>query len=234
VLEHLLDLTTIKLLGARIMADSENSRTLPSISYRNLPWPAERMLQTVAMEQAASDNCGGDKTLVRWQAWWRSHLELSRHGQILQRLEAELFRTAARATTDISKRAGLESIIASAPDEDELQGLYGGEMPVDPGNTAVVEPAMHVRGRDGVDEPIGYRGAKAAEEVAAAVEQKLSDELCSEPAGSALAAAAKLHCIISHGEPGPNHEEFPWPQLRSTLADLLMISAAKPAACQNN
>jgi hypothetical protein len=192
------------------------------------------MLETVALEQAASGNCCGDKTLVRWHAWWRSHLELSRQGQILQRLEVELFRTATRAPTDISKRASLESAIATAPDEDEVQGLYGDEMPVEPGNTAVVEPAMHSRARDGADERIGYRGAKAAEKVAAAVEQKLSDELCSKPAKSALTAAAKLHCIITQGEPGPNHEEFPWPQLRSTLADLLMISAAKPAACQDH
>ncbi|PLU59800.1 hypothetical protein BMJ23_00825, partial [Sinorhizobium medicae] len=32
VREHLFDLTTTKLSGARIMADSDNSRTLPAVT----------------------------------------------------------------------------------------------------------------------------------------------------------------------------------------------------------
>lgn len=209
------------------MADSENSRTLPSISYRNLSAPAERLLEAMALEQRTAAGRGGNDTLVRWQAWWRANLELSRLGRVQQRLEGELFRTATRLQADIRLLGRTDATFATSPAE--VDALLRERFSADARSNALEELAGHRHAWNAADERIGYSRARNAEDVAAEVEQRLAEELCSNPAGSSLAAAAKLHCIINQGEPGPDHDEFPWPQLRSLLADLLMIGAHKPS-----
>lgn len=211
------------------MADSENSRTLPSISCRNRPIPVESVLEAVAGEQVVEGRHGGDKTLVRWQAWWRAYLELSRLGRIQQRLEGELFKAAPAPLDD-----------NTAPGETVATPIQAADTPrdgissADTRKTTLAEVARCHHEWDAVDERIGYSRAKAAEDVAAAIEQRFAVELCSNPATSAIAVAAKLHCIVTQGEPGPYNSEFPWPQLRAVLADLLLIGATKPSTTLNH
>jgi hypothetical protein len=76
---------------------------------------------------------------------------------------------------------------------------------------------------DDADKAVGYSAAKREEEQAAAEEQKLAAALWAAPAESTLGVCAKLAAIIEHGQWTQDCPEFPWPQLRSALADLFQI-----------
>ncbi|RYF49529.1 MAG: hypothetical protein EOO38_07705 [Cytophagaceae bacterium] len=126
-----------------------------------------------------------------------------------------------------------------AGDGDQAQPAQGlvhrdGISSADTRETTLAELARCRQEWNAVDERIGYTRAKAGEDAAAAIEQRFAVELCSHPATSAIAVAAKLHCIVSQGEPGPDNSEFPWPQLRVVLDDLLLIGAAKPSTTLNH
>jgi hypothetical protein len=87
------------------------------------------------------------------------------------------------------------------------------------------ELASRRREWEAADQDVGYSRAKEAEDIASATEHRLAEDLWAAVAGSVISATAKLHCIIEQGEPKPNCDEFPWPQVRSVLADLMMTSA---------
>ena len=73
------------------------------------------------------------------------------------------------------------------------------------------------------DKAVGYSAAKREEEQAAAEEQRLAAALWAAPSESTLGVCAKLSAIIEHGQWSQDCPEFPWPQLRSALADLFQI-----------
>lgn len=223
VLEHLLDLTTIKLLGARIMADSENSRTLPPITKRNLLSITERVLEGMASGQGDSGNNDIDDAVTKWAAWWDVHRECARLCSIQQRLESELFRTAESPRVEVRVPNQASPMIADTPEE--IDAWLEGEAFAELRERAKVELATRRQAWNVADETIGYSRAKAAEDIASAREQRLAEELWATSTGSVAAATAKLHCIIRTGEPEPDSGEFPWPQIRSALVDLLMTSA---------
>jgi hypothetical protein len=47
--------------------------------------------------------------------------------------------------------------------------------------------------------------------------------LAATPASSVEGVAAKLHAVLREGEWCENCPEFPWPQVRSALSDLIRI-----------
>ncbi|PWB84371.1 MAG: hypothetical protein C3F11_01680 [Methylocystaceae bacterium] len=73
------------------------------------------------------------------------------------------------------------------------------------------------------DLAIGYSEAKKEEEQAADTAKELADALAATPALSIAGVAAKLHAILREGEWCENCPEFPWPQVRSALTDLIRI-----------
>jgi hypothetical protein len=76
---------------------------------------------------------------------------------------------------------------------------------------------------DAVDEFVGYSGAKAAETISFGHESRLVAALWAMPAHTLPAVAGKLHSIIMHGAPKLGTDDFPWPQVRSVLIDLLCM-----------
>lgn len=75
-----------------------------------------------------------------------------------------------------------------------------------------------------VDAEIGYSIAKAAEESAAEHEQRLVETLWATPAQSLAGIACKLDTLLREGEWCESCPEFPWPQIRSTLTDLMRLA----------
>lgn len=69
----------------------------------------------------------------------------------------------------------------------------------------------------------GYRAAKDDEFLAAEIDEKCAEKLWLTPALSVTGATLKLHSILAIGEPSINTDEFPWPQVRSVLGDLIKI-----------
>ncbi|KAA1183897.1 hypothetical protein FP026_07710 [Rhizobium tropici] len=75
------------------------------------------------------------------------------------------------------------------------------------------------------DREIGYSEAVQEEERVAASEDEVADMLWDTPAESIVGATAKLHAMLAKWQPSVSSEEYPWPQLRSVIADLLKIDA---------
>ncbi|MDX0518191.1 hypothetical protein GOD47_12940 [Sinorhizobium medicae] len=75
------------------------------------------------------------------------------------------------------------------------------------------------------DKEVGYSEAVAAEGRAATAEGIVADTLWKTPAHSLAGATAKLHAIVSRWQPSVTSDEYPWPQLRAVIADLLKIDA---------
>lgn len=75
------------------------------------------------------------------------------------------------------------------------------------------------------DQEIGYSEAVQEEERAAAMEDDVAERLWDTPAESILGATVKLDAIAAKWQPSASSDEYPWPQLRSVIADLLKIEA---------
>jgi hypothetical protein len=76
-----------------------------------------------------------------------------------------------------------------------------------------------------IDNDAEYAEALAAEERAFEAEQATAETLWSTPAQSLAGATAKLHAILSKGRYSVSCDEYPWPQIRLVLIDLLNIDA---------
>jgi hypothetical protein len=205
------------------MADSENSRTLPPITTGNLLSVTERFLEEMAAGQGDPGTAGRDDALTKWAAWWDAHCESARLCGVQQQLESELFRTAESPRVEVRVPNQVSPVIAETLEE--IDAWLEGEAFAELREHAKTELATRRHAWDTADQTIGYSRAKAAEDTASAREQRLAEELWTASAGSVVSATAKLHCIIRIGEPEPDSGEFPWPQIRSALVDLLMTSA---------
>ncbi|MDL2408089.1 hypothetical protein PY650_21010 [Rhizobium calliandrae] len=73
------------------------------------------------------------------------------------------------------------------------------------------------------DQVVEYQEAKRTEEYAADIEDRLAADLWSTRALSVAGVTAKLFAILKKGEPSNENEEFPWPEIRSVLADLIRV-----------
>jgi len=73
------------------------------------------------------------------------------------------------------------------------------------------------------DEEVGYSEALEEERRAFNAEDEVAETLWDTPAGSIVGATAKLHAIVTKWQPSLTSDEYPWPQIRSVIADLLKI-----------
>jgi len=214
------------------MADSENSRTLSPIATGNLISLTERFLEEMAAGQGVSCTADVDHALTKWIAWWEAHREYARLCSVQQQLESELFRMAESPRVEVRVPNQVSPVIAETLEE--IDAWLEGEAFAELREHAKTELAARRHAWDSADHVIGYSRAKAAEDIAAAREQRLAEELWGASTGSVALATAKLHCIIQIGEPTPDSDEFPWPQIRSVLVDLLMTSAPNIFATSRN
>ncbi|WP_153020234.1 hypothetical protein [Paramesorhizobium deserti] len=85
---------------------------------------------------------------------------------------------------------------------------------------------------DEADRRIGHSRAAQAEAVAAKREERLLRALWVEPAQSLAGVALKLDVALCHGEWCDDCGEFPWPQIRSVLEDLIRIGELEQFAME--
>lgn len=78
--------------------------------------------------------------------------------------------------------------------------------------------ADHRAGVGGVDD---YAAALRAEKTAGEQAIELLKRLSQTPAVSLAGVAAKLDAVLGEGQPSEDDDEFPWPLIRSALADLM-------------
>ncbi|PBB88978.1 hypothetical protein CK215_30050 [Mesorhizobium sp. WSM3864] len=76
---------------------------------------------------------------------------------------------------------------------------------------------------DTADRELGYSATLRAERDAAQRAADLLEVLSRTPATSLAGVAAKLDAVLREGQPSEDDPEFPWPQIRSVLADVVRI-----------
>ena len=203
------------------MADSENSRTLPAITCRNTLQTAEWFLFNNFCDQELLSPGIRDGVLTKWHAWNRAFQDLGDLGRAQQKLESELRRTAPAPQVEIILADSPAPFVTSAIDE--IQDRLRGDGFAIARARAEADLLVSRQHWEAMDEILGYSRAKRAEDMASLIEERLATELSLAPALTTVALAAKLHCILVRGSPRPDSDEFPWPQVRSLLADILAM-----------
>ncbi|MDX8496728.1 hypothetical protein RFN29_35165, partial [Mesorhizobium sp. VK22B] len=88
---------------------------------------------------------------------------------------------------------------------------------------AEADLADHQAHWDAADREIGYSAALQAERESADRAEDLLEALSKTPAASLAGVAAKLEAALREGEVSEDGAEFPWPQIRSALDDVIRI-----------
>lgn len=201
------------------MADSENSRTLPAITCRNLLQTAEWFLFNNFSDQELWSPSLCDPALTKWHAWNHAFHELDDLGRAQQKLESRLWSIAPAPLVEIALTDSATPFFTSSISEIRDR-LRGNDFTVARAN-AEADLLAKRKQWEAVDESLGYSCAKRAEDDASVVEERLALDLVQAPGMTTVAVAAKLHCILERGSPRPDSEEFPWPEIRSVLIDIL-------------
>lgn len=167
------------------MADSDNSRTLPSVTRgSNFHSFVAASLPTypelAALLTAPLDVCNDDLAFTIWQEWLAARQHL------------------------------IESCLRQQGLETKLVSMVGSPLHT--------PESWHVS-----DEDVGYSAALEEERHASIVEDEVAETLWNTPAESITGATAKLHAIVTKWQPSLISDEYPWPQIRSVIADLLKI-----------
>ena len=80
-----------------------------------------------------------------------------------------------------------------------------------------------------------YKAVLRAESAAGARALDLLEQFSETPAASLAGVAAKLGVVLTEGQPSEDDAEFPWPQLRSVLEDIVRLGRlTEPAAAQTD
>lgn len=211
------------------MTDSDDTTTLLSVTRRKLltgatavtaAWPLRN--GPAAAAGTLSADPAFDPALVLWREWKAASLDTEAACRKQQGLETKLVNT-----------IGFPQAKVHLPDEDvtipvtwhgEIEEFFGD----DPAFSEIrakaeTDLAAHQARWDEEDRRIGYSAAKLAELEAADREQDLVDTLMATPAVTLSGVAGKLDAVLSEGESCEDCMDFPWPQVRSALADLVRI-----------
>ncbi|MCM2477304.1 hypothetical protein HGO38_28030 [Rhizobium sp. CG5] len=207
------------------MADSDNSRTLPVVTRRRLlstsaAWLAAQVGDGNAAFHSENDRPdGGDQTLMLWQEWRVAHEQVEKLCRKQQRLETALITAVGFPHVDIPVPD--QDCVVSVFTMEEIDRRFG-DAPENAEGKALAKATLAERQAawNALDERVGYSRAKLAEQEAFAMRAERLNDLFSQPAHSVSGAAAKLHAVLAMGEDNPG-DEFPWPQIRAVIADLI-------------
>ncbi|MDX8510176.1 hypothetical protein [Mesorhizobium captivum] len=205
------------------MADSDNTTTLPFVTRR-------RVLAGTAIAIAGSQrnafarndlekNQPTDPAVALWRKWKASHEQTERLCRQQQRLERKLVETVGFPSATIRLRDDRRVTLHS------LKALHE-VLDLDPEDVALrvkaeADLADHQARWDAADREIGYSATLRAERDAADRAEDLLEALSKTPAASLAGVAAKLDAALREAEISEDQAEFPWPQIRSALDDVI-------------
>lgn len=200
------------------MADSENSRTLPSRTHRNILAAVEEFLSHKSNPPSPAPD--GDPAVLKWEMWQKAYTEFCQLCRLQQHIERKLLREVGEPYIEVEVPGmGTCSVMSYRDIEKALPGPSLAEAREE-ANKRLKE---HYAIREFADELTGYTRALEAESEASEREGSAAQALWDTPARSVYGAIAKLHALITLGVLQPDCDEFPWPPFRSVAADLLTI-----------
>ncbi|WP_206075225.1 hypothetical protein [Mesorhizobium tamadayense] len=206
------------------MADSDNTTTLPFVTRR-------KMLAGTAIALAGSkrnafarnglEDLSADPAVAVWRQWQAAHDETERLCRQQQRLERKLAESVGFPCATVLLRGGEDVTLHSLQAIHEVLDLG----PEDAAMRAQAETdfAAHQARWDAAARESGYSAALQAERKAADRTEDLLELLSETPAASLAGVAAKLDAVLREEEGPADDAEFPWPQIRSVLGDVIRI-----------
>ncbi|MDR6100481.1 hypothetical protein QE369_000659 [Agrobacterium larrymoorei] len=201
------------------MADSDNSRTLPSSIQRNLFAVASNFLVAELEKNALDDAAVIDPALRVWHDWMSAFDEYARLTDVQQRLEKLLLQTIGLPQVRVPAAGEVAPVLARS--EAEIDALLPGEDRGGQRDALKRDLVVRAAAWKQADEAEGFSRAKALAHIAGDRQAELLESLWLTPALSTAGMAAKVHAVLRHGEPGPDYG-FPWTPLRGVLADFLI------------
>lgn len=156
-----------------------------------------------------------DPAVDLWERWRRVHAEVVKLTRKWQRLETRLAREIGFPAVELLLPG--EPLPLRVTQADEISRWLG---ETEKAKALLDQLAEHRERWDAAQAALGMD--KLAEDLdeAQEAEQALMEALAATPAASLSGVAAKLAMIVRMGEPSPDDEEFPWPELRSVVIDL--------------
>jgi glycine/D-amino acid oxidase-like deaminating enzyme len=214
------------------MADSDNSRTLPVVTRRRLlstsaAWLAAHVADVHAsLHPEIRWHDGGDPTLMLWREWRAAHEQVVKFCRKQQRLETALI--AAVGFPHVDTAVPDQDCVVAAFTMEEIERRFG-DAPESAEAKMQAKAVLAERQAvwDALDERMGYSRAKQAELEAFAMRADRLAVLFAQPANSVTGAAAKLHAVLAMAEDDGPPEEFPWPQIRAVMTDLIRLGSGR-------
>jgi hypothetical protein len=219
-------LTTTKLFGARIMADSEISTSLSRPSRRDVLSAALLSVGATSFNSSAAavpqDDRATDAAFLAWKAWRAAHRRTLALCRKQQRLESELARTigfpqAVLAAAELPSPVRISSLMQFDELAADLPSLCFRR------DEVATVLRSHQQRWDDADRAIGYSVARQQEEAASADEECLVARLFAADATSMRGLSAKLDVLIAIGADGAEGRHFPWPELRRIRRDVARL-----------
>ncbi|MER8460880.1 hypothetical protein NKH82_29170 [Mesorhizobium sp. M0915] len=210
------------------MADSDNTTTLPYVTRRRVL--AGTVVATTAwtLEGNASagdvgrTNMSRDPALALRREWQTAHKLTNRLCRRQQRLETRLVECVGFPCVDVRLPDGEELTVYSIEALDQVLG--NGPDTAALREKAETEFAAHKARWDAAAEKTGYIAALRAEREAGERTKDLLEAFSITPATTLAGVAGKLDAVLGEGEAWEECSEFPWPQIRSALCDLVRIA----------
>jgi hypothetical protein len=198
------------------MADSDHTTSLSSVSRRTLlTGAATTSLFPTATSPAPAQS---DPMVPRWQEWQRLHARATELCHRWQDIEGHLMR-----------KIGVPQVRVKSPDNpDGIRALSHAE--IDRALAALPRStefsvALHAdfanqQARWNAEaEKLGFDKIKQQEDAAWDQEAEASNAILEARVTNLMGIEIKIALIVELGSTGPDDSEFPWPQLRSILAD---------------
>ncbi|WP_181591961.1 hypothetical protein [Mesorhizobium atlanticum] len=207
------------------MADSEINTTLPFVTRRRALGGTAIAIVGWQGNAVASIDLEKDQTadpaVMAGRKWKAAQEETVRLCRQQQRLERNLVEAIGFPCATVRLRDGRCVTLHS------LKALHE-VLDLDPEGTATrakaeADFAAHQMRWDKGDREIGYSATLRAERDAADRAEDLLEALSKTPAASLVGVVAKLDAALREGRSSEDDAEFPWPQIRSALDDVIRI-----------
>ncbi|PWB80181.1 MAG: hypothetical protein C3F11_18680 [Methylocystaceae bacterium] len=203
------------------MADSEDSTTPPAVSWRAI------LRGTGALPSGKrTEGTPSDPALQLWQSWQANHTRVVALTRQWQRIETRLIHSV--GFPEVTIRLSGEEEPKVAHSVDEIEELLADEPEIER-ETLIAAFDEQQKRWDEAAATLGFDAVDAELRAALDKERDFTASVPRTKAASLPGVAAKLSIVIQLGEPSPKDTEFPWPELRSALADLARLASPEAA-----
>ncbi|MER9560175.1 hypothetical protein [Mesorhizobium sp. M0323] len=210
------------------MIDSDNITSLPFVTRRRVlagtvvattAWTLEG---NASAGDAGRTNVPSDPALALRRKWERVHKQTERLCRRQQRLETKLVESVGFPCVTVRLPNGEDVTVHSIETLNEVLGK--GPDTAALRQKAQADFAAHQARWDAAAEETGYTAALRAEREAGDRAHDLLEAFSNTSATTLAGVAGKLEAVLREGEAWEESSEFPWPQIRSALSDLVRIT----------